>query len=316
LRTEPSLTRLDQQTETLKLLFVLYFSILKATSVPGPLLASALEGLARFAHRINVDFFRDLLAVLRTHVGEALAVAETQSRASHGGAELLSDNEDAGDDEQEAGTAAWGADAVKTRSQRRNGMREALLCLVTAFELLSGQGEALNIDLADMAAHLYGIMIPLSLSPTIEDAPELLSGGPNTEAGGKDKGVHLLRTDADLLLRALELILLRPRAATLSSERTAAFAKRALTCALQLPPATAIRLLGIVRACVARDARLEAFLDTQDRAKDGRYDATSDDVDAARPLGAGEAAWELHLLMRSANADVAAEAKRVASWQR
>lgn len=297
---------------------MLYFSILKAPSVPGPLLASALEGLARFAHRINVDFFRDLLGVLRKHVREARTLAESNPAPATGA--LLdedSEMEASSAEEEEDGKPGVGAGAVKTRSQRRNGMREALLCLVTAFELLSGQGEALNIDLADMAAHLYAVMLPLSVSPTLEDPPTLLSGGAApTESGAKGKNAHLLRTDADLLLRALELALLRPRAATLSSERTATFVKRALTCALQLPPHTACRMLGVVRACIARDTRLEALLDTQDRAKDGKFDHASDDVDAARPLGAGEAAWELHLLLRSANVDVAAEAKRLLAWQR
>ena len=51
-------------TETLKLLFALYFRIIKL-DYRTPLLPPALEGLARFAHLVNVDFFRDLLEVLK-----------------------------------------------------------------------------------------------------------------------------------------------------------------------------------------------------------------------------------------------------------
>ncbi|PWN38937.1 NOC3p-domain-containing protein [Ceraceosorus guamensis] len=327
--------REKNQTETLKLLFVLYFSILKAPSVPGPLLASSLEGLSRFAHRVNVDFFRDLLAVLRAHVVEARQHAESDLLPRH---PLNVEEEENGPDADSAkyDTAegsemlrddqAWGAGAVKSRSARRDGAREALHCLVTAYELLSGQGEALNIELSDMAGHLYAIMLPLALSPTIEDPPVLLSSGTSSEAllaggiSGKHNGPHmhshLLRTDADILIRALELALLRPRIATFSSEVNAAFVKRMLACAIHLPPATACRLLVVAKNCIARDEKLEALLDTNDRAKNGKFDGESDNIDAARPLAAGEAAWELHLLIHSSNADVAAEAMKLANLQR
>ncbi|WFD27679.1 hypothetical protein MNAN1_002680 [Malassezia nana] len=59
------------QSETLKLVFALYFRILKS-EVPLPLLASALEGLVHFAHHVSVDFFRDIVGVLRTRLADAL----------------------------------------------------------------------------------------------------------------------------------------------------------------------------------------------------------------------------------------------------
>ncbi|PWN21611.1 NOC3p-domain-containing protein [Microstroma glucosiphilum] len=231
------------QTETLKLLFVLYFSILKAYEAPGPLLGAALEGLARFAHRVNVDFFRDLLAVLRKH-------------------EPVQDD-----------------------------LRKALLCLVTAFELLSGQGEALNIDLSDMVGHLYSVMLPLCSSPSIEEVP-IVVGQSIAQTTGNS-------SSPNLLLRAVDLCLLRPRLSELPSERSAAFVKRMLVCALYTPANTALRLLGVVRSMIGKDPKLEALLDTEDRAKNGRYDPLGEDVEAARPLGAGEVAWELHLLAQN-----------------
>ncbi|KAG8897066.1 hypothetical protein FRB99_008473, partial [Tulasnella sp. 403] len=67
--------RVTQQTETLKLLFVLYFSIIKNPR-PTRLLSGALEGISRYAHLVNIDFFRDLLGVLKSlslrHQEEAL----------------------------------------------------------------------------------------------------------------------------------------------------------------------------------------------------------------------------------------------------
>lgn len=58
--------REHNSTETLKLLFALYFRILKLPVEQNSLLLPpALEGLARFSQLINVDFFRDLLDVLK-----------------------------------------------------------------------------------------------------------------------------------------------------------------------------------------------------------------------------------------------------------
>lgn len=93
-------------TETLKLLFALYFRIVKL-DYRTPLLPAALEGLARFSHLVNVDFFRDLLEVLKGIIKRS------------------------NDEEEEAEEEGFA---------RRNDQREKLLCIVTAFELLQGQG--------------------------------------------------------------------------------------------------------------------------------------------------------------------------------
>ena len=73
----------------------------------SPLLAAALEGISRFAHLVNIDFFRDLLAVLRKVIDDQLI-----------------------DEDDE------GQDAVGTGTR----IRIRLLGIVTAFDLLSGQG--------------------------------------------------------------------------------------------------------------------------------------------------------------------------------
>lgn len=285
------------QTETLKLLFVLYFSILKADAAPGPLLGAALEGLARFAHRVNVDFFRDLLVVLRNHVRDARAGAIARSK-------ILPTDDGDGDD----GNAADAFD-----EPHQDDSRKALLCLVTAFELLSGQGEALNIDLSDMVSHLYAILLPLCSASALEDVPEMTQ----TTQTARQTNSHLVRTDADLLLRALDLCLLRPRLSDLPSERSAAFIKRILICALYTPTTTTLRLLGVVRSMIGKDPKLEALLDTEDRAKNGKFDpaAQDEDVELARPLAAGEVAWELHVLARHVNIDIASTAQSILALQ-
>ncbi|CAO1625523.1 unnamed protein product [Jaminaea pallidilutea] len=296
-------------TETLKLLFVLYFSILKADEAPGPLLGAGLEGLSRFAHRVNVDFFRDLLAVLRAHIESAREGAE----------EGLVDEDGA--------PAGHEALAPEAEAKRQESLRKALLCLVTAFELLSGQGEALDFDMSDLVGHLYAIMVPLCTAPGVEEIPQQhqqqhqqddLRAAPfaSSKTARFQSNTHLLRTSSDLLLRALDLTLLRPRLSSLPSERSAAFIKRLLSCALHTPAQTSLRLLGVVRSMIGKDPRLEALLDTEDRAKNGTFDPSSDALDTLRPLGAGEVAWELHLLSTSVNEDVAAAAKGILLWKR
>lgn len=99
-----------KHTETLKLLFVLYFRILKNPN-PTPLLPAALQGISRFAHLVNIDFFKDLMKVLK----------ELVSRES----------EDLQDDD---GT-------VQLAPKDARDTQHRLLCIVTAFELLSGQGK-------------------------------------------------------------------------------------------------------------------------------------------------------------------------------
>lgn len=88
---------------------MLYFSILKAAK-PSPLLSTALGGIARFAHMVNIDFFQDLLAVLR----------EIMVRTS----------------EVEEGEDDAGAPTIDQEER----LRLQILCVLTAFELLTGQG--------------------------------------------------------------------------------------------------------------------------------------------------------------------------------
>ncbi|XP_067286431.1 nucleolar complex protein 3 homolog [Pseudorasbora parva] len=55
--------KIKLHTETLNIVFLIYFRILKKAQ-KSILLPSVLEGLAKFAHLINLEFFDDLLAVL------------------------------------------------------------------------------------------------------------------------------------------------------------------------------------------------------------------------------------------------------------
>nr|XP_055032367.1 nucleolar complex protein 3 homolog isoform X1 [Misgurnus anguillicaudatus] len=59
--------KIKLHTETLNMVFLIYFRILKKAQ-KSVLLPSVLEGLAKFAHLINLEFFDDLLTVLHSLV--------------------------------------------------------------------------------------------------------------------------------------------------------------------------------------------------------------------------------------------------------
>ena len=96
------------QAETLKMVFVAYFRILKARS--PKLMGAVLEGLARYAHLINQDFFGDILEALR----DIIATAELTAAAA------VEEDEDASDEEDD------------NEAPERNLTRESLLCVITA----------------------------------------------------------------------------------------------------------------------------------------------------------------------------------------
>ncbi|KAF5380844.1 hypothetical protein D9615_003924 [Tricholomella constricta] len=259
------------QTETLKLLFVLYFRIIKNPR-PTPLLPAALHGISKFAHLVNIDFFKDLMKVLKT---------------------LISRESDDSDDD---------ADVVTGSAE---DVRHRLLCIVTAFELLSGQGtpspslscspsspsgEALNIDLSDFISSLYAIILPLSLMADIDVIPP-------ASFASEVRPVKTYSV-ADMLFRALTIVF-SPRSfgAAAPHGRSAAFAKRLLSASLHWPPATTLRTLDFVGGLIAKDPKLEALLSTEDRTFDGIYRSDIDDPQLSHPFGTSF--WELHVLHTS-----------------
>lgn len=91
---------------------MLYFRILKNPH-PTPLLPAALRGIARFSHLVNIDFFKDLMQVLKE------LMTRDVSLPSEDGARVFD-----GDVQLHVGQ-----------------VQHQLLCITTAFELLSGQGQ-------------------------------------------------------------------------------------------------------------------------------------------------------------------------------
>ncbi|KAE9387488.1 nucleolar complex-associated protein 3 [Gymnopus androsaceus JB14] len=254
--------RATTHTETLKLLFVLYFGILKNPK-PTPLLPAALEGIIKYAHLVNIDFFRDLMNVLR-----GLIVSET--------------NNDEQEDTPEAMTM----------------IRLRLLCIVTAFELLSGQGEALNMDLSDFISHLYAIILPLALMPGLDVSPDSMEKARTSSSL------------ADMLFRALHIVFSpRTLGSTAPSWRSAAFAKRLLSSCMHWPAPVVVRTLLFVQGLMVKDPRLQALLSTEDRSFDGAYRPDLDDPQLSNPFGT--CLWEVYALREHLDPQVRNEAGKL-----
>ncbi|KAI8979226.1 nucleolar complex-associated protein-domain-containing protein [Mycotypha africana] len=214
-------------TETLKLIFALYFRILKKQT-SSPLLPAVLEGLSKFAHLISIDFFDDLLAALR---------------------DVMLTFEDSND-----------------ISRTSSGTRKRLLCIITAFQLMSGQGEVLNYDLKDFYTELYKILFKATYHTKIEEKPES-----QTE------------NESDMIIKCLELMFLKKR--QIPVNRMAAFMKRFALVALNMPSKTASQCLALSMRLMQKDHRLDALLQSEDRVATGVYSPLLDDPELCNPFG-------------------------------
>ncbi|KAK3176912.1 hypothetical protein OEA41_008238 [Lepraria neglecta] len=263
------------QSETLKLVFVTYFRILKAR-IPN-LMGAVLEGLAKHAHLINQDFFGDLLEALKDLISDA---------------EALMNDEEEEDQEQD--------EDMPSKSDR-DSTREALLCITTAFALLEGQdaarsATALNLDLTFFTSYLYKSLHDLSLNPELEISskslrlpdPHALSATSTSTAAPKVN----LQTTTVLLLRALTSIL-TPRA--VPPVRLAAFAKQLFTSSLQLPEKSTLAMLSLLNNVTKIHGRKVASLwNTEERKGDGVFEATRGDLEGSNPFAS--TIWEGELL--------------------
>jgi len=266
------------QSETLKLVFVTYFRILKIRS-PN-LMGAVLEGLARYAHLINQDFFGDLLEALKDLIGHA----ET--------------GDDLDEDEE-----VMEEDAETTR----NLTREALLCIITAFALLEGQDAAkaqvsLSLDLSFFITHLYRTLHALSLNPDIElSAKSLHLPDPNNPSAPVLTTMNNkinIQTTTVLLLRSLSSILTPPLAArAVPPLRIAAFTKQLLTSSLQLPEKSCIAMMGLLnKVTKTHEKKVAALWNTEERRGDGQFDALSGEVEGSNPFAT--TIWEGEILRK------------------
>jgi nucleolar complex protein 3 len=264
------------QAETLKLVFVTYFRILKMRS-PN-LMGAVLEGLARYAHLINQEFFGDILEALKDLIGHA----------------------ETGDDlEEEEGQEL---DAETTR----NLTREALLCIITAFALLEGQDAAqakstLSLDLSFFITHLYRTLYALSLNADIELSAKSLHlpdpNHPSVTPPTANNKVNI-QTTTVLLLRSLQSVLTPPLAArAVPPLRIAAFTKQLMTSSLHVPEKSCIAMMGLLgKVAKTHETKIKALWNTEERRGDGTFDPLGLEVEGSNPFAT--TMWEGEMLKK------------------
>lgn len=270
------------QAETLKMVFVAYFRILKARS--PRLMGAVLEGLARYAHLINQDFFGDILEALR----DIISTAEVFAAAA------VSDDEDEG---------AEGSDD-DDEIPERNLTRESLLCVITAFALLEGQdaakfASAQKLDLSFFITHLYRTLHPVSLNPDIElGSKSLHLPDPNAPESRIPPNKINVQTTIVLLIRSLSSVLLP--AASLRAVpplRVVAFAKQLMTISLHLPEKSCTAMLGLLnRITRSHGKKVAPLWNTEERRGDGVFDALKGEVEGSNAFAG--TVWEGELLKK------------------
>jgi nucleolar complex protein 3 len=262
------------QSDTLKLVFATYFRILKLRS--PHLMGATLEGLAKYAHLINQDFFGDLLEALKDLIRYTEADEE-------------GDEDDAENDE----------DPVV-----RNPSREALLCTTTAFALLAGQDahdsrSTLHLDLSYFTTHLYRSLLTISLNPDLElNSKSLHLPDPDNPAAHDAKNKVNIQTTTVLLIRCLSAILLPPwNIRSVPPLRIAAFAKQLMSSSLHVPEKSCQAMLALLNDVThTHGKKISALWNTEERKGDGTFNPLSDSVEGSNPFAA--TVWEGELLRK------------------
>ncbi|KAJ5506729.1 Nucleolar complex-associated protein 3 [Penicillium expansum] len=269
------------QAETLKLL--------RIPSLMGPVL----EGLAKYAHLINQDFFGDLLEALKDLINHA----EREEMGVEGDQEVV--NEEDSEDEDNVTIA---------ESAARDARRRTLLCTVTAFALLEGQeaskaAAGLHLDLNFFIKHLYRSLYSLSMNPDVEFNPDtaLRLPDPNSSAEGKQltesrsKNKVNFQTPMVLLLRCLQPTLLSRAHGNPPPSRLASFSKRLMTTSLQLPEKSALATLTLMNQVAKyHGRRISSLWHTEERKGDGVFNASAADIEATNVFAG--TVWEGELL--------------------
>ncbi|KAF3915343.1 hypothetical protein AA313_de0205277 [Arthrobotrys entomopaga] len=284
--------REKNQSETLKTVFLTYFRILKEKK--PALTGATLEGLAKFAHLINVEFFADIIAALRELVEDAQKEVE----------------------EEEEDTDNNNNESIQ---RERNLRREALLCIVSAFSLLADQANEakglVNIDLSFFTTYLYSVLLLLSLSPTIElSSKSLHLADPSSSEPVEIPSSKVNKaTEIEMLLRSLDVVFFKAPRGTgeISSTRVAAFTKRLSMAALQLPEKSCVTLLTSLQNLSKKHSRkVHPLFVSEDRVGDGTYDPFIDTPELSNAL-AGGAVFEHALLANHYSPKVREQSKMV-----
>ena len=272
------------QAETLKLVFVAYFRILKVPA--SNLMGAVLEGLAKYAHLINQDFFGDILEALK----ELTTIGGTSIK----------------DAIEMDGTERDEEESLDDFKSNRDATRESLLCVITAFALLEGQEASKvvanpNLELSFFTAYLYRTLHALALNPDIElNAKSLHLPDPhatNFDSHSPTANNKInIQTTIVLLLRSLSSILLPPTSThSVPPIRVAAFSKQLLTSSLQLPEKSAVAMMGLMNKVTKTHGRkISGMWNTEERKGDGVFEPIRPDLEGSNPFAS--TIWEGELL--------------------
>lgn len=262
--------REKMQSETLKIVFVTYFRILKEKA--PHLMGAVLEGLAKFAHLINQDFFGDILEALKDIIRQAQA-----------------DENDGENSQNEA-------------AEERNRMRECLLAIQTAFTLLSQQdaaksASALHLDLSFFTSHVYRSLYAAGTDADIELGPKAMHlPDPHALQNSRRDFKVNVSTPVLLLTRALSAILMTPSSPP-TTQAVAAFYKRLLTISLQTPEKSTKALVTLIGSILNRHGKkLEALWYSDERKGDGLFMGEAESVEGTNVFAVGSGIWEEELL--------------------
>lgn len=281
--------REQMQSEILKMVFATYFRILRLRT--PHLMGAVLEGLAKYAHLINQDFFGDLLEALKDLIRESQNEKVEDESAVNG-----NDQDDDDDDEV---------------TVVRDTNREALLCTVTAFALLEGQDAHnartdLHLDLSFFITNLYRSLLSLSVNPDLElgakslhlTDPDDTSSGSSAAAANRRNNKINLQTTTVLLMRCLGSVLLPPwNIRSVPPLRLAAYTKQLMTAALQMPEKSCQAILGLLHDVVRTHGRkISALWNTEERKCDGTYRPLSETVEGSNPFTT--TVWEGEILRK------------------
>lgn len=268
------------QSETLKLVFATYFRVLKAR-LPH-LMGAVLEGLNKYAHLINQDFFGDLLEALK----DLIRYSEMDARQE--AAEEAEEDEVEDEDDE---------------TPVRNTTREALLCTVTAFALLAGQDAHnargdLHLDLSFFSEHLFQSLLPLSVFPDLELTSVRSSGADTAQSAITKANKVNVHTMTVLVVRCLTAVLLPPwNVRSVPPLRLAAFSKQMMTIALQMPEKSCQAMLALLHDVVhTHGKKIAALWNSEERKDDGTFNPLSQSVEASNPFAT--TIWEGELLRK------------------
>ena len=195
--------------------------------------------------------------------------------------------------------------------------------LLTACEILSGHGEALNVDAGEFHRQLYKMLAQPSIGAggwTAEVNGGSGAGaewGSGADGGGAHSGAAAkaaatgMDDEADrgtLRIRTLERFLGRYK--QVDHGRVASFAKRLAGTAMMAEAGEAVGALGVTRQLLAAYPKVRCLLENE-RVGTGVFDMNNDDPETA--VGLAAVLWDLSLLRHHYHPAVAAAAGEVAA---